>query len=714
MDTALVNPDADELGYSTFSEDMATFIQEKVPDDTFVIAIYGDWGSGKSSILNFIEYYLNEHEEPPFVIRFNPWWFTGQEDLIGKYFEELESALAKDNRFDELRGKINRFASLVTHVPSSATGGIPINRAGKIVSKLTNSSQPTLNELKNDISELLEESDRRIVVLIDDIDRLTSEEIRQMFRLVKSVADFPNTTYVMAFDQDVVIDALDGEQRHGNGEEYLNKIIQLPQHVPIPEEGARRALLGERLTLLMQNTEVHLDESRFQRVYEDGIFPVIDTPRDIIRLTNAVDTLNSRIGEEVDFVDLVSIETLRVFYRPVFEEIRDNPDNFVIKPGHNDVADDQFSFLNDIYDELNNGNEEQIKTIVGYLFPQYGTSASRFHVGDFGEYRRRKRICHPDVFPFYFRQTIPRGEIPTSEMESMLKLTSDPETFSERLLEYTEQDGKRGRSQATTFVRRFEDHLSEVSAERIADVLTAFFLVGDELISIDPSEGILDDGIDGPLLRVIWNLIEGIEFGHRHEPLITAIEQGKSIYLPFYFIGVMMQEHGEYGGEKREEEDQTLSWEQIESLQKASVEKAEDLAGSDELLNAPKLHFVLTRWHEWGDETEVEEWAETVFNNDSNLIILLKKMVQVGRHSSGTRVTRIEYIDPTNVEPFLDISDVKTQLEDLDTQELEEPEREAVEMFFEGLERMDRGSDPGNFGEWSMAEIRNRSNGDAQ
>ena len=66
-----------------------------------------------------------------------------------------------------------------------------------------------IEKLKNEISATLRGQPKRILVMIDDIDRLTSEEIRQVFRAVKSVGDFPNVTYLLAVpDKQVVARSL--------------------------------------------------------------------------------------------------------------------------------------------------------------------------------------------------------------------------------------------------------------------------------------------------------------------------------------------------------------------------------------------------------------------------------------------------------------------------------------------------------------------------
>jgi predicted KAP-like P-loop ATPase len=350
-DSSLEDPEQDQLGYSDFAENLAGTIETRIPRQDFVVGIYGPWGSGKSTILNFVEYFLEEQDEPPLIIRFNPWWFSGQADLIRKFFDQLESGLGADSRFEDVRDKLSNFASSLSNIPISSGTGVPAEPLLALIGEALATEGEDLDGLKEEISEELRDADRRIVIMIDDIDRLTQDEIKQMFRLVKSVADFPNITYILAFDQEVVINALEGEQGVYSGEEYLDKIIQLPKHVPIPEEGALDRFFTTRLDRLLHESDPVFDQQHWQTVYQNGIMPTLQTPRDAVRLCNAVETSFASLEENINFVDLVAIETLRVFYRDIYEAIRSEPGRFVnnraYRSRRHDEDEDYGAFLDE-------------------------------------------------------------------------------------------------------------------------------------------------------------------------------------------------------------------------------------------------------------------------------------------------------------------------------------------------------------------------------
>jgi predicted KAP-like P-loop ATPase len=84
------------------------------------------------------------------------------------------------------------------------------------------------------ISDRLRKASSKLLVIVVDIDRLSGDEVREVFRLIKSVADFPNVTYLLAFDREAVC-RMHEPMQGGTGEEYLEKIVQVPFELPKPK-----------------------------------------------------------------------------------------------------------------------------------------------------------------------------------------------------------------------------------------------------------------------------------------------------------------------------------------------------------------------------------------------------------------------------------------------------------------------------------------------
>ncbi|NCU02153.1 AAA family ATPase, partial [Candidatus Macondimonas diazotrophica] len=177
-DRPCTDPKDDLFGHAPFARHLAKTIRCHRGGDGLVIALHGPWGSGKTTILNYVCHYLeaekSEDADPPVVVHFNPWWFSGREDLAQTFLRQLQAALpaknAKLKRVGDLLGEygedIGRAVDLI-----GVTGGSG-RMAGRILEWMFKRRPRDVPALKARIADALREAKVRILVIIDDIDRL--------------------------------------------------------------------------------------------------------------------------------------------------------------------------------------------------------------------------------------------------------------------------------------------------------------------------------------------------------------------------------------------------------------------------------------------------------------------------------------------------------------------------------------------------------------
>ena len=229
----------DQLGRNSFAALLAQSLLNLNTQDTFTVGLFGKWGSGKTSIVNMMLSEIEEQQkdcpesEKLIVVHFEPWNFSNTDQLLSQFFIRLSSEFR--NKGDERLAKIGE--ALETYSEAfDILSAIPL--AGGLLSFLGKKGAETagsklkkgcdekdISKQKEFVIKLLQEQSNRILVVIDDIDRLSNEQIRQVFQLVTSVAKFPNTIYLLVFDKDIVVKALEKVQE-GSGRDYLEKIIQ--------------------------------------------------------------------------------------------------------------------------------------------------------------------------------------------------------------------------------------------------------------------------------------------------------------------------------------------------------------------------------------------------------------------------------------------------------------------------------------------------------
>ncbi|MCI3983873.1 KAP family NTPase [Bacillus vallismortis] len=228
----------DKLNFTKLSKEIAEFINGFPSDIPLSLSIKGSWGSGKSTMLNFIEKNLNEKCS---VIRFNPWLITNKEDLILSIFEEINGQIA--SKYDKAKEKLKKyslkfmptFAKGLTYFESiknnldSSSAGVLANGVHDITANLIGGFDKPLSvqkrELESELKSVLSQNNKKIVIFIDELDRLFPEEIITVFQVIKAILDFPGILFIVAMDDEVVRNAL-SKKGIQSPADYLDKIFQ--------------------------------------------------------------------------------------------------------------------------------------------------------------------------------------------------------------------------------------------------------------------------------------------------------------------------------------------------------------------------------------------------------------------------------------------------------------------------------------------------------
>lgn len=179
----------DRLGRRSFSETVARQISALPAKHGFTVAVVGEWGSGKTSVLNMVAEALESDKDAVTVLRFNPWLFGSTTDLVTLFFREL-SAQLRLGRGDKLKDVAKALSELGESLaPLSPFPGTTL--VVKLVSMLTGrwTQQPSPLNRRDQLKEALRASGVRVVVLIDDIDRLEASEALDLMRLVRLTSD---------------------------------------------------------------------------------------------------------------------------------------------------------------------------------------------------------------------------------------------------------------------------------------------------------------------------------------------------------------------------------------------------------------------------------------------------------------------------------------------------------------------------------------------
>lgn len=707
-DRPLSHPEEDILGYDRFAESLATSLRRMTPLEGMVVAIHGPWGSGKSSVLNFVRHYLEEgpeeegraDEERPLMMRFSPWWFSGREDLTRLFFGQLRARLG-DKDYGELKSRLADLADIASKVP-----GLPGREAGEFIADKLR-GEPDLDALKEKVDSVLREKGRKIIVFTDDVDRLAPAEIRNLFRMIKAVANFPNVVYVLAFEREIVENALEAQEGTDSGRRYLEKIVQGSFDLPPVEQVDLRRMLLNRLDPILAGTEVDIDEHYFSNVYFDGLEELLATPRDVTRLTNALRVTFPAVEGEVNPVDFIAIEAVRTFEPDIYRLIRESPGLLTGRPGdggHDPVfGDDEEPRFDAWLDRVSGENRDAVKGLLSRLFPKFAAEygRNRYSADSERQWRVQLRICSPDVFPVYFRLSVSRDSISEEEMREWLSLAEDPDSFGQRLLELADQERRDGTTRARIAVDRLDDYAHEELPDGyVLPVIDAIFRVGSDLLaSMEGAKGMYDFGADIRVGRVLVTLLRRLGEEERLDTLERVISDGGSASLAENLTVVLGQQHGEFGADPSPERKRLLDEDGLDQLKQIVLSRIRELATDNSLLEEPKLWSILGLWqHLSEEEGEVRDWVEAaVDESDEALVQVLEAAKRIVRSQTmgSYSFTEQPRLDPQKLEPYLDPDEIVDRARDLvDEDGLSENQRVAVQQFIEEYELREQGEDP--------------------
>ena len=288
-----------------------------------VYGIYGKWGEGKTTLLNFIEDKLISQGKTDniSIVHFNPWIVSNEEALLREFFNS--TVVDVD---EEVRDFFKRYGSLVVFaartfanifIPNS---GDRIAEGVKDIKDTFTGSEGSITQLKKATSDAIVKSGKHLLIIIDDVDRLDKDEIHAVLRLVRQVADFDNCIYLLAMDVDMVAKSISdyyGDGTVQDGRRFIDKIVQVPITIPkIPRVDFDKIIAAELNSIL----EGYCLPEDIASILED-VCPLIDTKRDLIRYCNQISFVLPGLKGEVNIHDLCLLEAIKMVSNDVYEGI---------------------------------------------------------------------------------------------------------------------------------------------------------------------------------------------------------------------------------------------------------------------------------------------------------------------------------------------------------------------------------------------------------
>lgn len=335
-DQPIVTVKDDEFRRLDFVKNLTQTLLNNDSSHGLVIGFDAPWGYGKTSLKNMVvEQLRDDANSNVTVVEFDPWMYSDTGDVVSALFRTIAQSLSGFGTGITALG-VRHVLSVVSDFFTGLFGAItPPNAAVAATSKVLSQGFKSLSKILEPNSgeidklrsvreklrkDLLKEK-RRIIVFIDDIDRLADDEISALFRAVKSVGDFPNVIYVLLYDHHKVAEALERDARSG-GYEFLEKIVQVPILIPEPSGVAvRTKLKGDLISIHNNRSSDNTLSPRDEHIFSNCVSLFITTPRRANLLLNKVKLSYSTLGADIELFDLAGITCIEAFFPKLYQWI---------------------------------------------------------------------------------------------------------------------------------------------------------------------------------------------------------------------------------------------------------------------------------------------------------------------------------------------------------------------------------------------------------
>lgn len=460
FDNPIENASEDKLGFNKIAEKFANSLlnsQKNSDKKSFCISIEGEWGSGKTSLINLIKKQLNDKV---ILVNFNPWMVTSFEQLVNYFLSELIKEI-KHSSFEiklkeDIFKDLKKFASILT--PDELEVGNDFLGKLKYKPKETffSDEKESLYKLKIKINDYLKNIEPRIIIIVDDIDRLTDKETETFFRLIKGLADFNNITYLLLYDKQIVSKSLK-VYKQSDGEKYLDKIVQYSLSIPkVYNTTLNKFLFDELNNILKDNDVEQINQQKWERVIP-LLGNYIKNIRDINRVVSVISFEYPQIYQDVSFVDFFLISLIKVQKIELYNLIKDKKGNIFGEYNFGDSEEIRKEKSLKYFQE-NLIKFQDYKSLLEIMFPIIDPMSDYYHY----KHHIEKPISSSQYIENYFSFSVSEQAISHNKYNQLLTLLvkNDFEDFKKAILEVNT------REQTILFINMFEDiSLSDINDE---------------------------------------------------------------------------------------------------------------------------------------------------------------------------------------------------------------------------------------------------------
>ena len=330
-------------------------------DSKFVISLKGNWGSGKTTILNNVKNKLKE-ENLIFIDDFEPWVYGDKKSLLVAFFDKIMNNINCGFRIND----INIFTKTYLKTISTNIG----YSVGELLEEDIN-----IDRIKKIINNYLESNDKRIVLVLDNLERCSRENILFILRTIHNLFDFNRIIYVLSYDETAMKKHF--ENNLDIDYSYLEKMIQLEFSVPTLDKSILLDVINKCVFNYLKHSKYQVDDKFINEITKLIIENVKDL-RDFKRIINSTFYASFNNAKYLNSIDMLLIEIISLKNPKLWYEINKNEAYYISEDRY--VYDNEYIYNTERYNQdatkyfddlfINNKYDvNKYKDILCYLFP---------------------------------------------------------------------------------------------------------------------------------------------------------------------------------------------------------------------------------------------------------------------------------------------------------------------------------------------------------
>lgn len=638
----------DLYGVSDFSKCIANAFENIEKPVGITVALNGAWGAGKTSIINMVKETLKENNSEIIVTEFKCLWFRGEEALAVAFLKHLTCILGQSfsDKTKDLILFVDNIKTIVKHVVNLSTGGTFGSLIEDVVSDFTNLVQEkSLEDSFNSLSQQLRGYGKRFLIIIDDLDRLSTQEMLAVFRLLRTIGHLPNVMYLIAFDKKLAEDSVKKEYPV-DGANFLDKIIQASFEIPLP---SKLNLINVLLNKLGPFYHDDYEEDKHSRDILLGlVLPYMETPRHVARLINIISITWPSIRNEINFADFIAMETIRIYDPNLFSFIVKN------KP-----------YLFNTNQELPKDLSDDDRKKLDMLFCLSVNAELNVTLN------AQRRICVSKYFDTYLKLSLNDEVIRKSEVDHFLSNLNDISEIKKILIQEKDTVYRSGSSKSIAYLFELLYNTDKLDKDTLEPFMEMLFEIYDDIDNSCKADECFSTAANAYF--VYEGLIEKLFYQttSEHESLNTCLKimSNASVgWLTRYLSNVMRGNMPE---------------DYVDALKLLTLQAIEKGIQNDKLIQNKNLTFVLGIWKSLVEKntSDILNWTSSMLSKKENLFYFIQAFTipvfTVQNHIS-TVSSRVSFLD----ESIFDREKFKESLlEAKEDPKTTTEERELIESF---------------------------------